>query len=92
MQSRLIIAALAAAFAATSATAIAAEPTKAPAQEEARTDGRADNRPAEVLLASSEIRAPGVQSDGQASVPPKRKRTARVTTCRCGGDSAPQQP
>lgn len=91
MHSRLMIAGLAAAFAATFAAPVAAEPTTAPAQEVARPADQADDRRAEVLLASSDIRTPGEQSDGQAA-PPKRKRAARVTTCRCGGDAAPQQP
>jgi len=81
-----------AALAATIATPIAAEPTKAPAQEVARPAEQPDNRPAELLLASSEIRTPGQEADGQASPPAKRKRAARVTTCRCGSDAAPQQP
>ena len=92
MHSRWIIAALAATFGAAIATPIAAEPSKAPAPEVARPADQPDNRPAEVLLASSEIRTPGQQSEGQASPPAKRKRAARVTTCRCGSDTTPQQP
>lgn len=92
MHSRWMIAAVAATFAAAAATPVAAEPAKAPAQEVARPSEQPGNRPAEVLLASSEIRAPGQQLDGQAQPPAKRKRAARVTTCRCGADSPPQQP
>ena len=92
MHSRWMIAAIAATLGATIASPIAAEPAKAPAKEEARPADRPDKQPAELLLASSEIRAPGQEVDGQASPPPKRKRAARVTTCRCGSDSNPQHP
>ena len=92
MRTRWMIAALAATLGATIATPIAAEPAKAPVQEEVRPADRPDKPAAELLLASSEIRAPGQEVDGQASPPPKRRRAARVTTCRCGSDSNPQQP
>lgn len=82
MFGRLLIAALAATFAAGISPPVAAEPAKAPVQQ--------PNQPAKVLLASSEIRAPEQQSEGQASAPVKRPRAARVTTCRCGGQTTPQ--
>lgn len=84
---------LVAALAAMTITApLGAEPTKAPAQP----TGQPVNRPAEILLASAEIRAPGqnveaAQSEAQAPAPAKRPRAARVTTCRCAGQT-PQQP
>ena len=89
MHSRLIIAALAATF----AMPVAAEPADAPATQTSQQASTAseETRPAEVLLASSEIRAPGQQSDGQAT-PPVKRRAARVTACRCGGQTTPQQP
>lgn len=91
MHSRYATAAFAAIFAMTFAAPIAAEPAKVPAQVD-QPATQSDNRPAELLLASREIRTPGQQSDGQASPPPKRPRAARVTSCRCGGQTTPQQP
>lgn len=91
MHNRLTIAALAATFNATIATPTAAEPTKAPGQQAAQPAEGRDNRPVEVLLASSEIRPAGQQSD-QTSPPAKRPRAARVTSCRCGDQTTPQQP
>ena len=85
MHRSLMIAALAATFAVSVA---AAEPSKAPAPQASQPA----NRPAELLLASSEIRAPDQQqSEGQVAPPVKRPRASRVTTCRCGGQT-PQQP
>ena len=88
---------LVAALAAMTLTApVGAEPAKAPVQP----TGQPGNRPAEILLASSEIRTPGQnvdapqsegQAEAQASAPAKRPRAARVTTCRCAGQ-IPQQP
>lgn len=40
-------------------------------------------RPAPVVLASNTTLPPEVQKDGQ-NVPTPKKRTARVTSCRCG--------
>jgi len=88
MNRRFKIAAFAATFAVTFASPVGAEPTKAPEQQAAQPG----NPPAEVLLASREIRTPGQQSDGQASPPAKRPRAARVTSCRCGDQTTPQQP
>ena len=77
------------------AAPIGAEPAKAPAEQASQTA----NRPAELLLASADIRSPvetsGAQqsdvSEVQAPAPAKRPRAARVTTCRCAGQT-PQQP
>ena len=85
----MLVAALAAM---TLAAPVGAEPAKAPAQPE----NQAGNRPAEILLASAEVRTPGQnvdapQSEGQASAPAKRPRAVRVSTCRCAGQT-PQQP
>ena len=93
-------------FAALGATMLAApigaEPAKAPAEQTSQTA----NRPAELLLASANIRSPGetsgaqqgavsdvsdVQTSASASAPAKRPRASRVTTCRCAGQT-PQQP
>ena len=84
---------LVAALAAMTLTApVGAEPAKAPAQPASQPD----NRPAEILLASAEIRSPSQkvdapQGEAQAAAPAKRPRAARVTTCRCAGQ-IPQQP
>lgn len=81
------------AFAAMTLSApVGAEPAKAPAQPAAQPG----NRPAEILLASAEIRTPGqtveaAQGEAQAPAPAKRPRASRVTTCRCAGQT-PQQP
>ena len=93
LNSRLLIAALAATCAVTFAAPVAAEPTTAPAEQTEQPADNSAEKPAEVLLASSEIRTSGQQSDGQASPPAKRPRAARVTTCRCAGQiTPPQQP
>jgi hypothetical protein len=81
----LLNAAAAAIFVVSPVAATAAEPVKAPAEQ-----ADAPSRPAQVLLASSDIPGAGdqaatVQSDGQASEPAKRPRARRVTTCRCAG-------
>lgn len=84
MHSRFL---LAAAVAASLTATAGAEGPKAPAPQATQPA----NRPAEVLLASAEIRAPGQPSDGQASAPAKRPRAARVPSCRCGGQTPQQQ-
>jgi hypothetical protein len=75
-----------AAVALAAGTAASAEPTQAPAQPAAQPA----NRPAPtVLLASADqVRAPA-PSD-QATSQPKPHRAARVTTCRCGGQTEEQ--
>ena len=78
MHSRcLIIAATALAFAGSAA----AEPAK-PAAQPAPA-----NRPAEVVLASADQIRPAVVAQAQAT-PAKKPRAARVTTCRCAGQTA----
>ena len=76
-----------AALALAAGTAASAEPTKASAQPAAQPA----NRPAPtVLLASADqVRAPA-PSD-QANPPAKPHRAARVTTCRCGGQTEEQR-
>ena len=74
----LIIASSALAF----AGAAAAEPAK-PGQPEAKP---AAQRPAEVVLASAEqIPAPATVTP--AATPAKKPRAARVTSCRCAGQT-----
>lgn len=76
MHSRyLITAATALAFAGSAA----AQPAK-PAPQQAPA-----NRPAEVVMASADqIRAPAVVAQ---ATPAKKPRAARVTTCRCAGQT-----
>jgi hypothetical protein len=64
----------------------AAEPVKAPAQPAAQPA----NRPAPVMLASAD-QVPTPSPTDQAA-PPQAKphRAARVTTCRCGGQTEEQ--
>lgn len=70
------------------ATAVAAEPPKPAATDSAKPA----DRPAPMMLASADqIRTPAAGEQAQSSVPAKRLRAARVTTCRCGGQSADQQ-
>ena len=47
--------------------------------------------PAAVVLASAETIAASPPSADQPTAPVKRPRTARVTTCRCGGQQAQDQ-
>ena len=64
--------------------AVVAEPAKAPVR---KADQPAE-QPIEVVIASAEqVRTPA--ADQQASEPAKRKRKARITTCRCG-DQTPK--
>jgi len=74
-------------IAASLATAAAAEPAKAPVQQ-------ADRPPAAstiAVVASAEpVRAPEIiAAEQRDAAPAKRVRTARVTTCRCGGQAPP---
>ncbi|MFL6829863.1 MAG: hypothetical protein ACJ8D5_04480 [Sphingomicrobium sp.] len=70
------------------ATAAAAEPPKAATGAAAQPQ----SRPAAVVLASAEpVQTPQVASQELAPVPAKRPRAARVTTCRCGDQTAPTQ-
>lgn len=83
MNARLmVIAAAALAF----GTSAVAEPSKTPPRDAAQPT----SRPAEVVLASAEqLPAPAPVAEQQNPTPPK-KRAARVTTCRCAGQT-PQQ-
>ena len=75
----LIIASSALAF----AGAAAAEPAKPAGQPEVKP---AAQRPAEVVLASAEqIPAPATVTP--AATPAKKPRAARVTSCRCAGQT-----
>ena len=69
----------------------AADPAQ-PGQREAAAQSPT-NRPAQVVLASAEQVQAEVPAETQvASTPPKRPRAARVTSCRCGDQTAqPEQ-
>ena len=84
---------LIAALVASVAAPAIADPGKIAAQQASQPT----ERPAPILLAQVDIRAPqqaDVQAspaDSQAPAPAKRPRASRVTTCRCAGQT-PQQP
>jgi hypothetical protein len=65
------------------ATSVAAEPPKAPPPQPTTQP-----HPAPVVLASADH----VATPDGTQAPAKPHRTARVTTCRCGGDPQPEQP
>ena len=71
----LAIAAISALFIGTSAMAEPTQPKLLPAQ--------LDVQPATVVLASNTTVVPNPGKEGQ-NVPSPKKRTARVTSCRCG--------
>jgi hypothetical protein len=67
-------------------TAAPADPPKPAAQNASQPV----NRPAPVMLASADpVRAPGPSDQSTTSAKPHR--AARVTTCRCGGQTEEQR-
>ena len=70
------------------ASAAGAEPPKA----EVRETVKAADRSAEVVLASAEQVPPVPAGEAQAATPAKRKRAARVTTCRCADQKIAERP
>ena len=68
------------------AGAAAAEPAK-PADQPAAQP--ATNQPVKAVLASAEqvVPTPSAVADAQAAAPVKKPRAARVTTCRCAGQT-----
>ena len=85
MFSRYLMIASAAALVATGVSA--AEPSK-PADKPAAHP--ANDRPAEVVLASAEqLPTPAAVDQAQATTPVKKPRAARVTSCRCAGQTPP---
>ena len=67
-------------------TGLGAEPVQSPAREVSQPG---TDRPVEVVLASADnVRAPAVAAEQRDATPPKPRRAARVTSCRCGD---PQQ-
>ncbi len=84
MHARFVTIAAAVLLSGTSASA--AEPVKKPAPQAKQTQTRSTP----VVLASADQVSPDATSD--ATPPPVKRRAARVTTCRCGGDPQPVQP
>ena len=82
MTARVMI--IAAAALSLSTGALAADPAK-PDSRDAQASVPAAK---ELVLASAEVKSPSPGGDPQVAAPVKR-RTARVTTCRCG-DPQPQ--
>jgi hypothetical protein len=69
-------------------SAAPAEPAKAPAQAPARPVGH--SAPPVMLASADQVPTPG-PADQAASTPAKPHRAARVTTCRCGGQTEEQR-
>ena len=60
-----------------------------PASPAAQDPAQPANKPARVVLASAEpVQAPDTVVEQQASPTPVKRRAARVTTCRCGGQNS----
>jgi len=72
-----------------SATALAAAAGAQPVKTPAQVTGQAPIRTAPVVLASADRVTPPTPSADPVVAPVKR-RAARVTTCRCGGDPRPE--
>jgi hypothetical protein len=83
MHTRYLLIATAALAAATNAVA---EPVKSAPQAESQAS---TTRPAAVMMASADqIQTPApIAAQAQDSIPAKRPRAARVTTCRCAGQN-----
>ena len=84
MHARIVTIAAAALLAATSG--MAAEPVKKPVPEAKQPQTRSSP----VILASADQVSPDAAPS--AAAPPIKRRAARITTCRCGGDPQPTQP
>jgi len=84
MHTRYLLIASAALAMASTAAAEPAKPQPQPAAQPA-------NRPAEVMMASADRLPTAVPAAAQEqpTVPAKRPRAARVTTCRCAGQNQP---
>jgi hypothetical protein len=80
MRARLMVIAVAAV---SFAGAVAAEPAKAPVR---KADQPAE-QPVQVVVAAADQARPLTPAT-DAAAPAKRERKARVTTCRCGDQSA----
>lgn len=71
------------------ATALASAATAEPAKAPLRNAGQpAETQPPVVVVASAEpLRTPAAVAEAQKPAPAKRVRTARVSSCRCGGQT-----
>lgn len=78
---------------AVAALAIAGVAAAQPAKPADTPKDKPSSRVAPVVLASAEqvVGTSIGANQPTATVPAKRPRAARVTTCRCGGDPQPQQ-
>jgi hypothetical protein len=84
MRSRCL---LIASIAAETGAAAGAEPAQ-PAAPTAREQAQPASAPKPVVLASADqVRTPLPTESAAPATPAKRPRAARVTTCRCGGQS-----
>jgi hypothetical protein len=84
MRSRCL---LIASIAAVTGAAAGAEPAQ-PAAPTAREQAQPASAPKPVVLASADqVRTPLPTESAAPATPAKRPRAARVTTCRCGGQS-----
>ena len=83
MRVRQFVIAIAAAALASAATA---EPPKAPVRNAGQP---AETQPPVVVASAEQVRTPAPVADAQAqaAAPAKRVRTARVSSCRCGGQT-----
>lgn len=61
-----------------------------PAKNEIRDDS-AKTPPAELVMASADVKSPAPVAAAQQAPAPVKRRAGRVTTCRCG-DPQPAQP
>jgi hypothetical protein len=78
--------AIAAAVLLVATSAMAAEPVKKPAPQPTKP-AVSHSTPVVVLASNDQPTAERVEVS-----PPVKRRAARVTTCRCGGDPQPAQP
>jgi hypothetical protein len=68
-------------------TAVSAEPPKATVKDAAQPA----NRPAPPVMLASADRVPTPAPTDSATSPAKPHRAARITTCRCGGQTEEQR-
>ena len=70
------------------AVALAGAAVAAPLKPQPAPTNAPSHQVAEVVLASAEqVQTPNAVADAPAATPVKRKRAARVTTCRCAGQT-----
>lgn len=84
MRARQFVIAIAAAAI---AGAVSAEPPKAPVRN---ADQPANTQPPVIVASADAVRTPIGVAAAQSTAPAKRVRTARVSSCRCGGQTHEQ--